>query len=34
VNGTGSENYPIVGVVIGGAETTVNKIRRNEEKGK
>jgi hypothetical protein len=33
VNGTGSGNYPVVGVVIGGVETT-EKNRRNAEKGK
>jgi hypothetical protein len=34
VNGTGPGNYPVVGVVIGGVETTENKNRRNAEKGK
>jgi hypothetical protein len=34
VNGTGSRNYPVVEVVIGGIETTENKNIRNAEKGK
>jgi hypothetical protein len=34
VNGTGSRNYPVVGVVTGGVEITDNKNGRNAEKGK
>jgi hypothetical protein len=34
VNGTGSGNYPVVGVVIGGVGKTENINRRNAEKGK
>jgi hypothetical protein len=34
MNGTGSGNYPVVRVVIGGVETTENKNTRNAEKVK
>jgi hypothetical protein len=34
VTGTGSRNYPVVGVVIGGVQTTGRKKRRNEESSK
>jgi hypothetical protein len=34
VNGTGSGNYPVVGVVFGDVVTTYNKNGRHAGKGK